>query len=569
MPTQVPDTSLPQRPGVPLARMAARAPIPAVRRVARAALALRMRWRPQTRRALRARELSVVWDGDDLVVARRNLRTSPHDLARRNRALVVDAAERAGATWFEVHSRNTVATEVAVLGEHWPAFTRELLRLLDSHAQPVYLGLGAEAFGRALRWAELSSAPTARAGLRHQPVVSVFAPEHLPGHTSGFGSQTACVVARWDRQGDDYVSPTRNPTTQLVAADRVQVVDEEWHGLAHRRLADDRPTALDVTVPIDVVYLWVDGEDPAWQARFARTKAERDAADPAARAAAQTDEADDEAVAVWRFRDRDELRHSMRSMEMYLPWVRHIYLVTDQQRPDWLDPDHPRITLVDHSEILDPGDLPTFNSHTIGSRLHRIPGLSEHYLVLNDDVFFNAPLTPQHFFLGNGSVRFFLSKARAPLIAQEDRSAIESARRNSARLLEQEFGPAVNALFLHAPIAQRVSLMEEMEERFPQAFAALRGSHFRDPADFEINSWLHHHFAYATGRGVPSRMRYGYYDVSRRASWETLQRMVPGRGTQTFCVNDGPPVEGVDRSADLARWFARYYPTPSAFERRR
>ncbi len=37
-----------------------------------------------------------------------------------------------------------------------------------------------------------------------------------------------------------------------------------------------------------------------------------------------------------RFRDSNELRFSLRSLERFAPWVRRVYLVTDNQIPKWL-----------------------------------------------------------------------------------------------------------------------------------------------------------------------------------------------------------------------------------------
>jgi hypothetical protein len=137
-----------------------------------------------------------------------------------------------------------------------------------------------------------------------------------------------------------------------------------------------------ITFPIDVVYTWVDGSDPAWRARMRtrwdETHTERHplSANPS------------------RFASRDELRYSLRSLEMYSGWVRRVFLVTDQQVPSWLRRDS--LTVVDHREIFgSTGRLPTFNSHAIESRLHRIPGLREHFLYLNDDVFFGRPVAPK------------------------------------------------------------------------------------------------------------------------------------------------------------------------------
>ena len=82
--------------------------------------------------------------------------------------------------------------------------------------------------------------------------------------------------------------------------------------------------------------------------------------------------------------------------------------MTDGQVTEWLDRDADGLTVVDHTEIFGPGDaLPTFNSHAIESRLHHIDGLAEHYLYLNDDVFFGRRVTPDQFFSPSGQSKFF------------------------------------------------------------------------------------------------------------------------------------------------------------------
>ncbi len=88
-----------------------------------------------------------------------------------------------------------------------------------------------------------------------------------------------------------------------------------------------------VPFPIDAVYTWVDGSDPVWQARKAAALGVRTR--PSSAGLASNDS---------RYASRDELRYSMRSLVAYAPWVRHIYLVTDDQVPAWLDRDHPMVT---------------------------------------------------------------------------------------------------------------------------------------------------------------------------------------------------------------------------------
>ena len=91
--------------------------------------------------------------------------------------------------------------------------------------------------------------------------------------------------------------------------------------------------------------------------------------------------------------------YSLRALWLHAPFVRNIYLVTADQRPDWLDDSDDRITLVSHAEIFPDSDmLPTFNSHAIEACLHRIPGLSEHFIYMNDDVFFGREVSSDLFY---------------------------------------------------------------------------------------------------------------------------------------------------------------------------
>ena len=94
-----------------------------------------------------------------------------------------------------------------------------------------------------------------------------------------------------------------------------------------------------------------------------------------------------------------ELRYSLRSIEKHAPWVRHIFIVTNGQIPSWLNLEHPRLTLVSHDQIFpNSSHLPSYSSPAIESHLHRIPGLSKHFLYLNDDVMFGDDIWPEDFY---------------------------------------------------------------------------------------------------------------------------------------------------------------------------
>ncbi|XP_018353638.1 PREDICTED: N-acetylglucosamine-1-phosphotransferase subunits alpha/beta isoform X2 [Trachymyrmex septentrionalis] len=146
-------------------------------------------------------------------------------------------------------------------------------------------------------------------------------------------------------------------------------------------------------VPIDVVYTWVNGSDPMFLESLQKHVSIVDLS-----------------AVTSRFSDKDELRYSLRSLEMYAPWVRHVYIVTNGQIPSWLDMDNPRITLVTHEDIfLNKSDLPTFSSPAIESHIHRIPGVSDKFLYFNDDVMLGAEIWPEDFITQAGGQKIYLA----------------------------------------------------------------------------------------------------------------------------------------------------------------
>ena len=147
---------------------------------------------------------------------------------------------------------------------------------------------------------------------------------------------------------------------------------------------------------IDLVYLWVDGADTAWRKEKNKWLQITQGTTTIAKNA-HSDE---------RYRDNGELKYSLRSVAQNAPWVNHIYIITGfGQVPKWLNTKHPKITIIPHSDIIPKDALPTFNSNTIELCLHNIPGLSEHFLLMNDDLFFNRTLQPSFFFDKTGSPR--------------------------------------------------------------------------------------------------------------------------------------------------------------------
>ena len=84
-----------------------------------------------------------------------------------------------------------------------------------------------------------------------------------------------------------------------------------------------------------------------------------------------------------RFLHIGEIAYSIRSVLKFIPWINMIYIITNKQIPPVEI--HPKIRVIDHTEIIPRQYLPTFNSDVIESFIHNIPELSEIFLYNNDD----------------------------------------------------------------------------------------------------------------------------------------------------------------------------------------
>lgn len=142
---------------------------------------------------------------------------------------------------------------------------------------------------------------------------------------------------------------------------------------------------------IDLVIAWVDGNDIELKKKRHKYLTGEDASD---------------AVSDTRFASNNEIYYNIASILKYVPFCRHIYVVADNQRPEFIDEfvaqglcAADKIRVVDHREIFSGFEqhLPTFNTRSIETMLWNIEGLSDYFIYLNDDFFFNAPAQVEDF----------------------------------------------------------------------------------------------------------------------------------------------------------------------------
>ena len=321
---------------------------------------------------------------------------------------------------------------------------------------------------------------------------------------------------------------------------------------------------------IDFVILWVDGNDPEWQKEKRKYQGNRVSENNSAN----------------RYRDWNLLPYWFRAVEKFAPFARKIHFVTWGHLPVFLDTTAPKLHIVRHDEFIPAEYLPTFSSHTIEMNIHRIPGLAEHFVYFNDDMFLLRPFRPENFFkdglpctyggevpielighigtwqhaavndLGIVNAHFPKREAVAKYGAKY-RDKSYRWKDNLRTLLLEKLHPDYFTGFknLHAPAAYLKQTFEEVWQR----------DRFRTSDN--VNQWVMLWWQVASGRFSPAVID-NLVDSVSPASIDKLCAAIEGQANDYICLND-PEVE-IDFNALSARLhhaFESILPEKSSFEK--
>lgn len=147
------------------------------------------------------------------------------------------------------------------------------------------------------------------------------------------------------------------------------------------------------SIEVDAVILWVDGSDLNWQVRFNKYS--------------QTKIDFNTKKETVRYNSIGEIDIAIKSIIKFAPYIRNIFLVTDNQKPKSFDQLKElafdfdiNLELIDHKVIFKgyKNCLPSFNASSIESMVFRIPKLSEHFIYFNDDTFLMSETKIEDFF---------------------------------------------------------------------------------------------------------------------------------------------------------------------------
>ena len=394
---------------------------------------------------------------------------------------------------------------------------------------------------------------------RQARIFRLYRPHVEPHGGLEFGASAGVQLELWSFEGDQLILPIENSLTRrtLLAQDAVRgTVERYGHAwpTIENMFADH---ASDINFDIDIVFSWVDGSSPEYiAARRARM------------AGVVVGEGDDHEA---RFRQINELKYALRSVYMFAPWIRRIFIATDSPAPEWLA-EHPSVTIVRSEEFFaDPSVLPTHNSQAVECQLHHIEGLSEHFLYSNDDMFFGRAVRPDMFFTPGGITKFIEAETRIGLGDNDaERSGFENAARVNRKLLWDRFGRITTRHLEHTAAPLRRSVVSQMEEEFPAEFAKTAASRFRAADNISVTNSFYHYYALLTGRAVTqTAAKVRYVDTTARAGLNYLPKLLSKRNMDFFCLNDGsfPEVAAEERAQLVTDFLEKYFPIKAPWEK--
>ncbi|MFI7360209.1 stealth family protein [Streptomyces avidinii] len=392
--------------------------------------------------------------------------------------------------------------------------------------------------------------------------IRLYAPAVTSGRTLYYGPDHGCDLEFWEPSdsGAGGVAALREtpygwwlPSLTATGTRREGSRDYPVIDVLARRFPNE------IDFPVDAVITWVDASDPAW-----RRRRDLAAADMDNDARSGVDHADH------RYRDRGELRYCLRSIAAYAPWIRRIFLITDDQLPSWLATEGPRITVVQHRELFSGTDhLPVFNSHAIESQLHRVPGLSEHFLYFNDDIFLGRPQQPQNYFLPSGLPKVFHdSRAVPPGTPDSTDDVFTASQKTTRQAVEEAVGRTYPHILAHTPYPLRRSLFAHVEDTLPGLLSATSRSVFRSAADIAPVT-LAAHLGLADGRAVTGELAHAYVSTGSRDEIERLPDLVRDRWPDAFCLADdeSTTLSAREQQQVVTTFLEAYFPVASPYEK--
>ncbi len=333
---------------------------------------------------------------------------------------------------------------------------------------------------------------------------------------------------------------------------------------------------------IDFVVTWLDSSDPVWQKEYELYKYNAKG---------------DKSKA--RFRDMNIFPFWFRSVERYAPWVNKVYLITNGKFPDWINPNCPKLVLVKHEDYMPKECLPTFNSCAIELFMHRIKGLSEHFVYFNDDMLLNGPITPDYYFKNglpcdNNKETCF----NVPIYTHEERFNISISMLADIGILNAHFnrwktvcqspkrwfgfhlglkGLVMSSILMKQRLfvgfsnyhTEQTYLKSTFEEVWEKESEFLFSSCSRFREEVIANPYLFRYWQFAKNRFYPKKRKFATIPFNERNITEKIEKALFDTSIASICLNDNSLCTDEDFIIivnHMTEMMKKKYPEKSSFE---
>lgn len=326
---------------------------------------------------------------------------------------------------------------------------------------------------------------------------------------------------------------------------------------------------------IDFVITWVNGNDLRWKEKKDK----------------YLNKYDKKLNTNSRFRDWEILKYWFRSVEKNAPWVNNIYFITEGHLPEWLNLNHKKLKIINHSDYISHEFLPTFNSNVIELNINKIKGISNCFVLFNDDMFINDIVKESDFFVDGVPRDIGVFAPQIPIpggISSITLNNVEIINKyfNTRKILKKNINKFYrlsyhkhiikNLVVLfwkdvlgfydhHLPISYNMSTFNNIWDLERETIINTCKNKFRTKTD--INHWLMRYWQIATGNFVPRSTKFGcYYNIDE--SIDVIIDDIKLRKHKLICLNDGDNIVEFDKLKEkLINVFEERYNEKSSFEK--
>ncbi len=269
-----------------------------------------------------------------------------------------------------------------------------------------------------------------------------------------------------------------------------------------------------------------------------------------------------------------ELQYSLRSVNFFAPWVNKIFiLMNNAKQPSWIK-DNSKIIIVEHSETF-PSEkyLPNTNSNAIETTIANIPGLSNHYIYFNDDIFLGRRVKYTDFFTTDG-------KALIDDYSIHTRNIVRGVGENK---LLFDVPKSADKLYKHIPISLIKNLVLDFNNTYSDYIDWIRMTKKRKDKGYDIcekNNLLspcqqiHYPIAefmylHKKAKLVNNENNTLFYLSSANDNFSERLNDIINRRPKFFCINDveTDPVKRKIIASQMLSFFKKYFPDKADFEK--